>query len=325
MLEGLNPSSAEMTAVARPQQTAALPHVDNHESRQADGRQVTRRVEELRPHPSFARQRLNVPFAALSVAASQADLGFREPIVITHDKIILKGYAQWQLAGLQGRERLPCIEYTLSEEEALYWLLQSHRRSHVLIDFARIVLALDLEPLLHEKGRSNQRTGGHDKGSSILAKADRVDVRSQMAAAAAVSSGNITKVKQLLPLIHPEVREALQLGQLSIHRAWQWRNLTLEEQAQRLFQHQSATGVRRTIRKLVSQHLANEVGPVLALPELLGWLQKVDGGCLRTIQVAVVDSPGYGIMVSKALFHAIDDQKELPLYEIPATAETDSY
>src|SRR5690348_13578639 len=127
MLEGQNPSSAETTAVARQQYTRAVPHADNGESLQPNGHQVTRRVEELRPHPSFARQGLNVPVAALSVAASQADLGFREPIAITQDNIILKGYAQWQLAGLQGPEALSCIEYTLSEEEALYWLLQSHR------------------------------------------------------------------------------------------------------------------------------------------------------------------------------------------------------
>jgi hypothetical protein len=78
-----------------------------------------------------------------------------------------------------------------------------------------------------------------------------------------------------------------------------------------LFQHQSAKGVRKTVRQLVSRHLANEACPVLALRELLRGLQKLDRESLRTIQVAVVDSPGYGIMVSKALCGVIDSQKEL--------------
>ena len=280
---------------------------------QALGQLVTRRLDELRPHPSFARHQLNVPVAALSVAASQADLGLREPIVITADKVMLKGYAQWQLATLQGWQTVPCIEYTLSEEEALHWLLQSHRRSHILHDFARIVLALDLEPWLQEKARSNQRTGGQNKGSSTLAKAARLDVRSQVAAAAAVSSGNVTKVKQLRELAHPDVLEALRLGELSIHRAWQWRNLPPKQQAERLFQHQGAKGVRRTIRQLVSQHRPDEPRPVLAVPELLRGLQEVDRERCRKIEVVVVDTPGFGIFVTIELFHAIDSQKELPL------------
>ncbi len=313
MAQRLTLSTAEGATIVRQQHTATGMHPNDLPGLQAPGQLVTHRVEELQPHPSFGRHHLNVPLAALSVVASQADLAMREPIAITQANVILKGYAQWELAKLQGRETMPCIEFTLSEEEALYWLLQSHRRSHILSDFARIVLALDLEPLLQEKARSNQSIGGQNKGSSTLAKAARMDVRSQIANAAAVSGGNVTKVKQLLPLAHPDVREALQLGELSIHRAWQWRGLSLEQQAQRLFQHQSAKGVRKTIRHLLSQHLPDEDRPELALPELLRILQGVDGESLRTIQVAVVDTPGYGIMVSKELFRAIDSQKELPL------------
>ena len=47
-----------------------------------------------------------------------------------------------------------------------------------------MVLALDLEPWLQEKARSNQRVGGQNKGSSTLATASRVDVRCEIAVAA---------------------------------------------------------------------------------------------------------------------------------------------
>jgi hypothetical protein len=313
MAQRLTLSTAEGTTVARQQHTATETHPNDPLGQQAPSQLVTRRIEELQPHPSFARHRLSVPVTALSVAVSQAGLGLDEPIAITQDNVILKGYAQWQLATLQSRKKVSCIEYRLSEEEALHWLLQSHRRSPVLNDFARIVLALDLEPFLQEKARSNQRSGGQSKGSSTLTEATRMDVRSQIAAAAAVSSGNVTKVKQVHNLAHPDVLDALRLGELSIHRAWQWRGLRLEQQAQRLFQHQSAKGVRKTIRQLVSQHLPDEARPVFTVRELLRGLQEVDGERFPAIQVAVVDSPGFGILVSKELFHAIDSQKELLL------------
>jgi hypothetical protein len=313
MLSGQKPSLVKGAGVVFHPLTAIDAHGNDNELLQAHGQQVTRRVEDLRPHPSFARHRLSVPVAELSVAAFQAGLGLREPIVITQDDVILKGYAQWQLAALQHRETLPCIEYTLSDKEALQWLLQSHRRSPILNDFARIVLALDLEPLFQEKARLNQRSGGQNKGLSTLTEATRMDVRSQIAAAAAVSSGNVTKVKQVLELAHADVLDALRLGELSIHRAWQWRCLSLQQQAQRLFQHQGTKEVRKTIRQLVSQHLPDEAHPMLAMPELLRGLQEVDGDRSRAIQVAVVDIPGFGVLVSKELFYAIDSKKELLL------------
>jgi hypothetical protein len=313
MLEGQRPSSGKGAPLVCQQHTATEAHASD-QSLQAPGQLVTRRVEELRPHPSFARHHINVPLAALSVAVSQADLGLRELIVITQDNIILKGYAEWQLGGLEGRETVRCIEYTLSEEEALQWLLQSHLQSHVLNDFARIVLALDLEPWLQEKARSNQRSGGQSKGSSTLAKASRVDVRSQIAAAASVSTGNVTKVKQALQLAHADVLEALRLGDVSIHRAWLWSKRDAREQVERLFEHQGKKGVRQTIRQLISRHQSEAPRPVLALPELLRGLQEINRGeRARNIEVAVVETPGFGILVTKELFQAIESQKELPL------------
>jgi len=276
-------------------------------------RLTTRRVEELHPHPSFARHRLNFPLAELSVAASPAYLGLLEPIAITQDNVILKGYAQWKLAGLQDRETVRCIEYTLPGHEALQHLIQAHRRSHILNDFARIALALDLEPWLQEKARSNQRNGGQSKGSSTLTKASRADVRSQIAAAASASTGNVTKVKQLLRLAHPDVLEAVRIGDVSIHRAWLWSKQDARKQAQQLFEHRGKKAVRRTIRQLISRHQTDEPYPVLALSELLLALKGIDCNHPHKIEVGVVDSPGLGVLVTKELLHAIDSQKELQL------------
>jgi hypothetical protein len=121
------------------------------------GQPVTCRLDELRPHPSYVRHHLTVPASQLSALAQLGNLAFRDPLVITRDRTILDGHARWKLARRQGRLTLPCIEYELTEPEALQWLIQRHRRPNGLNDFIRIYLALELEPLFKEKARANQQ------------------------------------------------------------------------------------------------------------------------------------------------------------------------
>ena len=62
--------------------------------------------------------------------------------------------------------------------------------------------------------------------SSKLTNHEHRDVRKDIAEEAGVSTGNVTKVKQFLDTVIPEVRERLLRGEVSIHRAWQWRTLS---------------------------------------------------------------------------------------------------
>ncbi len=188
--------------------------------------------------------------------------------MITRDRTILDGYARLELARLQGRATLPCIEFDLTESEALQWLLQKHRRSNGLNDFSRILLALELEPWFREKARSNQRAGGQNKGSSNLTEAARLDVRSEIAGAAGVSVGNVSKVKQLTLTADSELLQALRGGEISIHRAWRWCKESPERQREELRVYQSERGTKKTIRLLVSRHRSKSlpVVPDLAQP-----------------------------------------------------------
>ncbi len=133
MLEALPDALAERNACG--QQTTDSQCPDEIRSASAQGRVVTRRVDELRPHPSFVRHQLMVPVAKLSAAASQPDNSVLVPLAITHEQVILDGYAEWDLARMQGRSIVPCIEYELGEEEALRWLVRSHRRVNRLERF----------------------------------------------------------------------------------------------------------------------------------------------------------------------------------------------
>jgi hypothetical protein len=240
------------------------------------GELMSCRLDELNPHPSYLRHHLAVPASQLSALAERGDRAFLEPLMITQDRTILDGYARLELARLQGRETLPCIAYELTESEALHWLLQKHRRSNGLNDFSRILLALELEPWFRDKARSNQRAGGRQKGSSKLTEAGRLDVRSKIAAAAGVSVGNVTKVKQLTITAHSDLLQALRSREISIHRAWGWSKMPPERQREELTSYQSQRGVKKTIRLLVSRHRSKSLPAVLDLCNLARQRSAVD-------------------------------------------------
>jgi hypothetical protein len=120
--------------------------------------------QDLRPHPSYAKHGLSVPARKLSALRERGELAFAEFLMITRDRTIIDGYARWELAKQLRRPILHCVEYELSEAEALQWLLQKHRRSSGLNDYSRIMLALDLEPQLAGKARANKQIGGQHKG-----------------------------------------------------------------------------------------------------------------------------------------------------------------
>lgn len=89
---------------------------------------------------------------------------FCDPIIITHDRIVIDGYTRWELAKRSGRRTLDCFEFELSLEEALQELIRTHRASRGLTDFIRIELALDLEPYFRQQACMNQRAAGEGKG-----------------------------------------------------------------------------------------------------------------------------------------------------------------
>jgi hypothetical protein len=256
---------------------------------------VTCRVDELRPHPSYVRHQLSVSAAQLSALATLGSLVFREPIVTNRNGTIIDGYARWDLARHQDRQTILCLEYDLTEQEALQWLIQSHRPSRGLSAFHRVLLALDLEPSLQELARSNQRIGGQNKGLANLTEAQRVDVRSDIAAIAGVSSGNVTKVRQVMKSAHPQIQQAARSGEISIHMAWKSSRLQTEQQLSELEEYRSRKGTNLTSRRLIQKHVAR-LSASLLVPRSLGHLITRATGkgpsLLNSIAVTEIDAPG---------------------------------
>ena len=284
--------------------------------RQADdnrGRLVTCHPDELRFHPSYLRHQLAVPTAELSALAEQGDEAFREALVITRDRFVIDGYALLESARQQGRPMLICIELDLNEAEGLQWLLWKSRRSNGLNAFSRILLALDLEPGLKEKTRSNQRAGGQNQGSSKLTEGERLDVRSEVARAAGVSTGNVTKVKQIMKTPNPKITEALRANQISIHKAWQWRQLSPEGQLRELELYLGQRGTNKVIRRLIRGHIAkhSRVPPDQPnLGDLLRCRPMHETGELASIRVVVIDAPENIAFLTKGALRILGSLEE---------------
>ena len=110
-------------------------------------RLVHRPTATLRPHPTY--QACGGPIAATRVCRVAQQRGaIREPLLTTTAGTILDGHARWQVALDRQQPTLPCIEYDLTEEEALQFVIERHRMSEGLNDFCRIVLGLTSGTLL---------------------------------------------------------------------------------------------------------------------------------------------------------------------------------
>ena len=132
------------------------------------------------------------------------------------------------------------------------------------------------------------------------------DVRKAIASVAGVATGNVTKVKQLLGTVVPEVRERLVRGEVRIHRAWQWRTLGPKAQRDALWEHLHRGAIKTTIARLV--RAPADAGAAARFPDraatVLGGLARRDA---NDITVAVLDVPGRAVVVTRACF---DDLRE---------------
>jgi hypothetical protein len=228
-----------------------------------------RRLEDVHPHPTYVKHHLRVSDSQLSALIKIGELPFQQPILVTRDGFIIDGYARWELAKRQKRKKILCLEYVLSDEESIRWLVQTHLPSKGLNSYCRARLASDLEPSLRETARANQQTGGQIKSSSTLTEAQRIDVRSELAAIAQVSSGHLTKAKQVSASAPAPINQALKASEISVHKAWQWRSLTPCAQITKLQEHRTNKGTGLVSRRLIGKHVAKTL-PTRLIPPNLG-------------------------------------------------------
>jgi hypothetical protein len=234
-------------------------------------------------------------------------IGTRSPSA--RDRYILTGQAQWMLAQRTKESHTDCLQLDVSESDAIMWLIERHKRSSSLNDFSRTLLALELEPMFRERAASNRSRGGREKGSSTLTEADHVDVRAEVAKAAGVAVGNVSKVKKLISASCPELLEALREGEVSIHRAAGWID-SGQNPKDLLRLHRSGRGIRREIRLLVARHQSSTapMGERLDVERIAKAIADMEPDQRKRVAVGELADPGLALVVSSALLRALENQ-----------------
>lgn len=279
-------------------------------------------VRELRPHPSYARHNLSVQAYKLAALADLGDLAFEYPLIITRDRFLIDGYGRWELAKQKCRQTLQCLEYEVTEQHALKWLIQTHRPSQGLSDFIRIELALDLEPYFQDQALLNQQAGGRSKGLSKLTEAARIDSRREVARVAGVSPGNVRKVKHILAKGCPSLLEAARTEEVSINLADKWSHESRVIQQEQLRRLRIERGIRKKARQLVVAHLAKSPVPeadepvvrVSDLVRLVNQLSPEQSDELGSIEISLLSGPGRAIFMTEELVQALQPQNEVLIW-----------
>jgi hypothetical protein len=285
-------------------------------------RPVVHSPEQLRLHRALEEIRWTGVIDEFNDAARLTNPSVTEPILITTNGTILAGFGRWRLALFERRQEVHCIEYQLSEEESLQFILQHHKPRRGWNAFVRIRLALTLEPDLQQRALDNMRAGGRYKGWANLPEAQHIDVRQQIADAAGVGTRNVSNVKRILKNAHPRLIEALLNGTLSINAAMQFCNLPKAKQLENFIRHIEEHETKKVIRGSIIRSKKENLSPNVG--EVLDALQQQEARQSGSVVVQVGRFQRTVILVGKDLLNGPYSQKELHLHEIPRSAQEDS-
>lgn len=225
-----------------------------------EGRPVVRSPEQLRVHLALEELGWTGFIDEFNAATPRQDQVLSGPVLITTSGTILAGLGRWRSALFGGVPEIHCIEYSLSEDESLQFIIRHHQPQRGWNAFIRIRLALALEYRFQQRALDNMRAGGKYKGSANLPEAQHVDVREDVARVAGVGSRNVSKVKLILQTAHPRLIDALANGTLSIHLAWQWCGLPKAKQLEQFTRYTWERERNKVIRRAIAQPKTNQLG-----------------------------------------------------------------
>jgi hypothetical protein len=276
-----------------------------------EGRPVVRSPGQLRLHRALEEVGWTCLIAELNEAARLRHPSLTEPILITTDGTILSGFGRWRSVVFDGRPEINCIEYPLSEDESLQFILTYHQTRRGWNDFVRICLALKLELHFLQRARDNMSAGGKCKGSANLPEAQRIDVREEIAGIAAVCPRNVSNVKTILEVAHPRLKEALQNGTLKINRAIQFCKLPRAEQLEQFIRYSEENATNKVIRRSIAR--PKEEKTSLDVAAVLDALQQQEVRQPGSVAVRVGRQKRTVVLIGQDLFGEPHSQKELHL------------
>lgn len=223
-------------------------------------RPVVRSPEELRLHPAMEELGWTGLIDELNDVARLKDHSVPEQVLITTDGTILAGFGHRQIALMDGREEIRCIEYSFSGDEALQFIIIHHQPQRGWNAFIRIRLALTIEPYLQQKALENMRAGGRYKGLASLPKAQHIDVRKEIARVAGpgACARNVSNVKTILRSAHTKLIEALTDGKLRINCAVSWCKLPKSQQVEQFTNYLWERTTQKVIRQAIGRSKKNK-------------------------------------------------------------------
>jgi hypothetical protein len=200
-----------------------------------------------------------------------------------------------------------CLEYEIGEEGIVPFILRYHQPRHAWNAFVRISMALRLKFDLQQRALDNMRAGGKCKGSTNLPKADRVDVRHEIAKLAGTGTGNVSEVEAIVARAHPNILVALQNGLLSIHQAWKWCKLSKTQQKEEFARYEEERTRRKILREFSVGESSTFLDPVQVI-EALRHKESLEPGSI-TIRTSL--SRHTIIVLGEDLLGAMEAQREL--------------
>ncbi|HZM08957.1 MAG TPA: hypothetical protein VFC15_01970 [Candidatus Limnocylindrales bacterium] len=276
-----------------------------------EGRPVVRFPEQLRLHRSLEDLSWTGVIDEFNDAARMTNPSVTEPILITTNGTILAGFGRWRLAVFDGRHEINCIEYPLSEDEALQFILTHHQTRCGWNAFVRIRLALNLEPYFQQRALDNMCAGGKYKGWANLPEAQHIEVRQEIARAAGVCARNVSNVKTILQTAHPRLKEALRDGTLTINRAIQFCKLPRAEQLEQFIRYSEERATNKVIRQSIARPKEDKTS--LDVVAVLDALQQQEARQPGSVAVRVGRHKRTVVLIGQDLCVEPRSQKELKL------------
>jgi hypothetical protein len=273
------------------------------ETSRLEGRPVVRSPEQLRLHPALKEIGWTLVMDEFNEAA-RIGPSITSPILIAPNAIVLAGFGSWRLALFKNKPEIHCIEYALTEEESLHFILTHHQIRRGWNDFVRIRLAMTLEPGLQRRALDNMRTGGKHKGSAYLPEAQHIDVRQEIASAASVCPRNVSNVKTLLETAHPRLIEALRDGTLKINRAIQFCKLLRAEQLEHFIRYSEERITNKVIRQSTAQ--PKEKTAIRDVAAILDALRRQEASKPGSVAVRVGRHKQTVVLIGQDLFGGPD-------------------
>jgi hypothetical protein len=275
-----------------------------------EGRPVVRSPEQLRLHQALEELSWT-GVDEFNAAARLTNPPVTEPILITPKGTILTGIGRWQLAVFERTHEIHCIEYPLTEDESLPFILIHHQSRCGWNAFVRIRLALTQEPNLQQRALDNMRAGGKYKGWANLPEAQHIEVRREIARTAGVGARNVGNVKTILKAAHPRLLEALRDGTLTINRAIQFCKSPRAEQLEQFIRYSEERATNKLIRQAIARPKQEKISPDVVT--LLDALQRQEARQPGSVALRIGRHQRTVILVGRDLLPQPYSEKELKL------------